>query len=1186
MSSKPRSANDNGQVISRHRLVQESDDSDSSRENTEPSQEVINNERIETKEEKRRALNELVSKRKITEDHTAKSVAKRDSGSKSEVAREKNPVHKRKSETKKPSKAQKYKKSRQDLKPQLLRSLKGLIASAALSRDPNFTRKRCREQLVEKFGPEQIDSNMDFFREEFDKLKEYCMKATPDDLRSMAAASAEIKDNIEEDGDDDDVSSDLDKPLKSGTKEIRKGDKKPLLTSHSKPSKKDFKSQLSLTLKERIAAAALSKNDSFTKKRCREQMIEVFGAEKIERNIELFREEFDKISKKCLNASEDDLRRMAAGADFSKGEDGTDSSSDLDKPLQSKSSHKKNSDVKGNIKASRQHKTQNAIAKTKITAGECLKGRKEIYRVCLERMIAASSLAQDRTLTKRTCRERLSTDIGFDIPPSDIEFVNREIDRITADCVNKEQASINLMAEQAAPQNITLYFSSVGENQSDTDALETDKGDSDNKVSDEESDSDASDLPSLSRRSKSRVKGILSGVIIAPCGKELLQNESALKTLRDFVESNGGKLQSCVTRKVQYVVVANGTYLKKNDSRVTSARKHGAKLVYESFFQECVRQQSMINWTDHAAVHTDSHVSATKKAKTVKSTKDKNQDEFGAGHNPEIDNENDDSSHPVEAEDNDNIAEKKSRRIAARKSKEDNEWTRDVKARFSYVKDARSRAYDPKDPVVSEATFVTDKGVLYNTYLTHTEFDEGDEGLTKFFAIKLVEAGGLMKGERWHLVTQWGKVGANKPGCDVTDFDDFKSALDAFKQRFWDKTRNSWDSSSFAFRTVSGKYTMEELSDDDGDCTSSEDENESPSQLDPRIMGLISNIFSTKSVDRILEDLDVDTGKLGVQKLKGNMIRESYAELVSIQKILQHGTKRSEKETQRLRDHTDRIVRLLHLKVEDMAVPLIDSVNALQEKTRLVNEIRSVLVLKSSKKRFLSILSASKNRIDTLYSGLRCHIDVVTASSDQRRFISKMFLGTAFTERSRLPHNLTNVFSVKRAGEDWRYAGFSQLDNKMLLWHAVRASTLVSILLQGMTTSPPETPAVGYPLGKGLYFYDSAAEAVVASGISQFKGPVFLILCEVALGNIQEVIRPTYLRRAPHGYHSVVGKGTSSFDPTQRVQFLGESGLYSIVGSPQESFGSSGSVFNCNQYVVYDVGQVIMEFEVFSKFNE
>ena len=940
-------------------------------------------------------------------------------------------------------------------------------------------------------------------------------------------------------------------------------------TKNPKKSKSDPKYQILRALKRIVASSVLAKDDC-TKKSCREQLKAKFDSDQIER---VFREEFDKVAKYCTNAEEQDLRAMiAANAESNEdqGDDG-DASSDLDIPLKPKMKAPKkvsSKTVEANKVKSRKSEEKdkhNKNKKSNLQSGknenERLKGRMEAYTVFLERILSNALLGGDNSLTRRHCRGLLSAELGFEIPDTEIEFVNHEIDRISQECRIKSDEAVRAMAQQPTPQNLSHLFLSVAEKDIQDGDDDAKSGPGSDNESVESDDSASSDLAPKKKGKPRRAKGIFSGIVIAPCGKGFLQNEVALQRFRDLVESNGGKLQSCVTRKVQYVVVANGGFLKNNDSRVASARKHGAKLVKESFFEECVRQQSIINYADHAAVHADSQPSATKKNKTDKRAAD---DGDNGG-------EDDDLQITADLDEEDVVKEKKSR---PRRSKEESEWSKDVRARFSYVKEARSRVYDAKDPVVSDATFVINKGILYNTYLTQTEFDDRDEGQTKFFAIKLVEAGGLMKGERWHVVTQWGKVGATKPGCEVHDFDDFQAAIDAFKQRFWEKTRNLWESSAFAFRTVSGKYTMEDLSDDDENFESSSDEVEVTSLLESRIRDLISRVISSKTMDRVLASLGVDTSKLDSRRLKGNVVRESYAELVSIQKILQRGdsAKRSEKDIQRLRGHTDRITMLLHLTSDDPDLRVINTVQALQEKARLVDELRSIAVLVSAKKRFLSAASSAISKQDTFYSSLRCHLSPIPRTSDQHQCITKMLLGTASGHHLESSIRSLNIFSVKRAGEDGRYAGFSMLGNKMLLWHAVRPTSLVSVLLQGMTTAPPETPAVGYPLGKGLYFYDSAADAMVAAGLSAGSAPV-LILCEVALGIIHESTRPAYLRRAPHGCHSVIGKGSSSFDPALRERFPGENGPDVVMGAPLKAFGVAESSFKYNHYVVYDVGQ-------------
>lgn len=94
---------------------------------------------------------------------------------------------------------------------------------------------------------------------------------------------------------------------------------------------------------------------------------------------------------------------------------------------------------------------------------------------------------------------------------------------------------------------------------------------------------------------------------------------------------------------------------------------------------------------------------------------------------------------------------------------QDVEWALEYRERFSYAKNARQCEFSRKDTVVPGATMMRgSNGHDFNVYLTRDktskvqgEEDEDEEVVrTEFFAIKLVEAGGLMKGEKWHVVIQ------------------------------------------------------------------------------------------------------------------------------------------------------------------------------------------------------------------------------------------------------------------------------------------------------------------------------------------------------------------------------------------------------------------------------------------------
>jgi len=51
------------------------------------------------------------------------------------------------------------------------------------------------------------------------------------------------------------------------------------------------------------------------------------------------------------------------------------------------------------------------------------------------------------------------------------------------------------------------------------------------------------------------------------------------------------------------------------------------------------------------------------------------------------------------------------------------------------------------------------------------------------------------------------------------------------------------------------------------------------------------------------------------------------------------------------------------------------------------------------------------------------------------------------------------------------------LHNKFLLWIGVKATSLASVLRNGLKVPPSEAPSTPYAFGKGIYFTDCASKA-------------------------------------------------------------------------------------------------------------
>jgi poly [ADP-ribose] polymerase len=89
----------------------------------------------------------------------------------------------------------------------------------------------------------------------------------------------------------------------------------------------------------------------------------------------------------------------------------------------------------------------------------------------------------------------------------------------------------------------------------------------------------------------------------------------------------------------------------------------------------------------------------------------------------------------------------------------------------------------------------------------------------------------------------------------------------------------------------------------------------------------------------------------------------------------------------------------------------------------------------------------------------------------------------------------------------------------------------VGILSQGLRIAPPEAPKTGYRFGKGVYFADIISKSASYCFANPQRPVGFMILNEVALGNINKVTRDTYMEKAPNGFHSTMALGHTAPNP-------------------------------------------------------
>lgn len=189
---------------------------------------------------------------------------------------------------------------------------------------------------------------------------------------------------------------------------------------------------------------------------------------------------------------------------------------------------------------------------------------------------------------------------------------------------------------------------------------------------------------------------------------------------------------------------------------------------------------------------------------------------------------------------------------------------------------------------------------------------------------------------------------------------------------------------------------------------------------------------------------------------------------------------------------------------------------------------------------------------------------------------------------------LLDAFEVNRNGEKEVYTPSKRLGNRRLLWHGSPISNYTGILSQGLRIAPPEAPVSGYRFGKGVYFSDmlgKSANYCCTGGSSE----MFVMLCDVSLGEMFQASNDTYMEKAQPGTNSThalsyivpdpaysMVLSDNSVTPTAAtgVSSLGEASDSVLVplGQPVVAHHTTPPSCDVSEFIVYNQTQVQIRF--------
>ncbi|WZZ34484.1 hypothetical protein YC2023_017885 [Brassica napus] len=488
-------------------------------------------------------------------------------------------------------------------------------------------------------------------------------------------------------------------------------------------------------------------------------------------------------------------------------------------------------------------------------------------------------------------------------------------------------------------------------------------------------------------------------------------------------------------------------------------------------------------------------------------------------------------------------------------------------------------AQDDKNGLEEEKS--TKKGAagddVYDAMLNQTNVRDNNN---KFFVLQVL----VSDNKKTYMVHfRWGRVGVKGQSKLDGPYDSCDPAIEIFSNKFYDKTRNDWSDrkefilhpKSYAWLEVD--YGKEENDSVVNDITKSSSKvKRDELKLDPQVAKFISLICNVSMMAQQMTELGYNAKELPLKKLSKSTISKGYEVLQRISEMIERYDRA------RLEELSGEFYTVIphDFGFKKMSQFVIDTPQKLKQKIEMVEALGEI----EFATKLLSIDHGLKD--DPLYyhyQQLNCELTPVGADSEEFSMVAKYMENTHAKADSGYTVEIIQLFRASRAVEADRFQQFSSSKNRMLLWHGSRLTNWVRILSQGLQIAPREAPLTGYRFGKGVYFADMFSKSANYCYANSGSNDGVLLLCEVALGDVNELIYPDYeADNLPTGKLSTKGVGKTAPNSSEAKTL--EEGVVVPLGKPEDHSSTMGMLLY-NEYIVYNTEQIKMRYVIQVKFN-
>ncbi|XP_052161977.1 poly [ADP-ribose] polymerase 2-A [Oryza glaberrima] len=463
---------------------------------------------------------------------------------------------------------------------------------------------------------------------------------------------------------------------------------------------------------------------------------------------------------------------------------------------------------------------------------------------------------------------------------------------------------------------------------------------------------------------------------------------------------------------------------------------------------------------------------------------------------------------------------------------------------------------------------------IYDATMNQTNVGDNNN---KFYIIQALESDA---GGSFMVYNRWGRVGARGQDKLHGPFSSREQAIYEFEGKFHGKTNNHW-SDRKSFECYARKYTWLEM--DYGEADRETNKKVSPStdqiketKLETRIASFISLICNISMMKQQMVEIGYNADKLPLGKLSKSTIFKGYDVLKRISNVISRADRRQ------LEQLTGEFYTVIphDFGFKKMREFIIDTPQKLKAKLEMVEALGEIEIATKL------LEDDSTDQDDPLYARykqLSCDFTPLEVGSEEYSMIKTYLANTHGKTHTNYTVDVVQIFKVSRHGEMERFQKFATAGNRMLLWHGSRLTNWAGILSQGLRIAPPEAPVTGYMFGKGVYFADMFSKSANYCYASEACRSGVLLLCEVALGEMNELLNADYdANNLPKGKLST--KGVGQTEPNTAESKITDDGVVVPLGKPKAEPSKRGSLLY-NEFIVYNVDQIRMRYVLHVSFN-